>query len=148
MIEIRQISASDTYLVRNAVLRKGKPIESCVFPGDELSTTKHFGIFNGGIIGVISLFQNSNSIFQNPFQIQIRGMAILEDYQGLRLGEKLIESCEDYLKTDIETLIWFNARESALGFYEKLGYEVIGDIFNIEGVGKHYIMFKKLNAQS
>lgn len=145
MIEVIEITAADTYFIRNAVLRKGKPIETCIFPGDDLPTTKHFGIFSDYLIGVISLFENTNPIFEHPFQVQIRGMAILQDFQGLRLGEKLIESCEDYLKSEIETLIWFNARESAVGFYEKLGYEIIGDVFDIEGVGKHYVMFKKLS---
>jgi GNAT superfamily N-acetyltransferase len=146
MTEIREISALDTYLVRNAVLRKGKPIETCIFQGDNLSSTKHFGIFTDRLVGIISLFENSSPIFDDPCQIQIRGMAILEDYQGLGLGEKLIESCEEYLmKSENDPLIWFNARESAVGFYDKLGYQIVGGIFDIEGVGKHYVMFKKLS---
>lgn len=144
MIEIKEILASDTYAVRNAVLRKGKPIETCMFPGDELPTTKHFGLFHEDVIGIISLFENKNPNFSTPIQIQIRGMAILQEFQGLGLGEKLIESCEEYLKSEKETLIWFNARESAVGFYEKLGYQTFGFVFEIEGVGKHLIMFKKL----
>ena len=147
MTEVREISAFDTYLVRNAVLRKGKPIETCLFQGDELPTTKHFGIYKNQLIGVISLFENNHVIFEEPLQIQIRGMAVLEDFQGQRLGEKLILKCEQYL-TELggNTLIWFNARESAVGFYEKLGYAIIGDIFDIEGVGRHYVMFKKLSV--
>ena len=145
MTEVREISALDTYFVRNAVLRKGKPIESCLFPGDDLPTTKHFGVYKDHLLGVISLFEISNPIFADPYQVQVRGMAVLEDYQGQRLGEKLIESCEHHLKQlENETLIWFNARESAVGFYKKLGYETIGGIFDIEGVGKHFVMFKNL----
>jgi ribosomal protein S18 acetylase RimI-like enzyme len=147
MTEVKEISAIDTYLVRNAVLRKGKPIETCLFPGDDLPTTKHFGVFSGQLVGVISLFEKNNPIFDAPFQVQVRGMAILEDFQGMRLGEKLIESCESYLAgLAKDTLIWFNARESAVGFYDKLGYQTMGGIFDIEGVGKHYVMFKNLSV--
>lgn len=144
MIEIKEILASDTYAVRNSVLRKGKPIETCLFPGDELPTTKHFGLFQVYLIGIISLFENRNPCFSNANQIQIRGMAILEEYQGLGLGEKLIQSCENYLKSEKEVLIWFNARASAAPFYGKIGYRTFGSVFEIEGMGKHLIMFKKL----
>lgn len=147
MTEIMEISAVDTYLVRNAVLRKGKPIETCLFAGDDLPTTHHFGIFAPHLIGTISLFEAQSPIFEDDFQIQVRGMAILEDYQGQHLGEKLIQHCEKhFLKSRKETLIWFNARENAVGFYEKLGYHTIGSIFEIENVGKHFVMFKKLRS--
>lgn len=146
MIVIKEILATDTYIVRNAVLRKGKPIETCIFPGDELPTTRHLGIFNDALIGVISLFENKNPLFTESSQIQIRGMAILEEFQGLRLGEKLMISCENSLISEQDKLIWFNARESATGFYKKLGYKTIGEPFEIEGVGKHFVMFKNLRS--
>lgn len=146
MIEIKEILAEDTYLVRNAVLRKGKSLETCLFPGDNLPTTKHFGIFSDQLLGVISLFETKNPIFKNSYQIQIRGLAVLEDFQGLSLGEKLLEYCENYLKSEMEILLWFNARVKAVGFYEKLGYQTLGGTFEIEGIGNHFVMFKKLSV--
>lgn len=145
MIQIKEILATDTYVVRNAVLRKGKPIETCLFPGDELPTTKHFGLFTDSLIGVISLFENKNPLFAASTQIQIRGMAVLEEFQGLGLGEKLMLNSEDFLISEEDILIWFNARESAVGFYKKLGYKTIGESFEIESIGRHYVMFKNLN---
>lgn len=146
MIKIKEISATDTYPVRNAVLRKGKSIQTCMFPGDDLPTTKHFGIYNNHLIGVLSLFENNNPVFKNLVQLQLRGMAILEDFQRHGLGEKLIKHYEEFLKSENETLIWFNARENAVVFYEKLGYQITGSVFDIEDVGKHYLMFKELNV--
>lgn len=146
MILIKEILATDTFVVRNAVLRKGKPIESCLFPGDDLPTTKHFGLFNDELIGVISLFENKNPIFNEPHQIQIRGMAILEEYQGLKLGEKLITNSEDKLKSEHSVIIWFNARERAVDFYQKLGYKTVGTSFEIEGIGRHFVMYKNLRS--
>ena len=32
---IEEIQAKTTHVIRHAVLRKGQPIESCVFEGDE-----------------------------------------------------------------------------------------------------------------
>lgn len=145
MTTIRNITAKETYPVRHSVLRKGRPITSCHFDGDDLNTTIHFGLFEDDTLeGIISLFESSNHLFDTNRQIQIRGMAVLEDNQGKGYGKQLVQHCEKYLAdTDCE-LIWFNARENAKGFYQKLGYTIHGEPFNIEGIGIHYIMWKKL----
>lgn len=144
MIFIKEITAESTFSVRQPVLRPGKPIESCHFEGDNLSTTKHFGYYEEqNLIGVISLFQNSNENFSLKNQYQIRGMAILENHQKKGIGASLVLHTEDYLKKEDTHLIWFNARESAVIFYKKLGYEIIkGAAFEITGVGSHFLMFK------
>ena len=40
---VKKITALETYTVRQEVLRKGKPIETCHFIGDDATTTTHFG---------------------------------------------------------------------------------------------------------
>jgi predicted GNAT family N-acyltransferase len=40
--------------------------------------------------------------------------------------------------------LWCNAREKAVKFYQNNGFEIIGEPFEIEKVGTHYVMFKKL----
>lgn len=147
MITIRKISAEATYPVRHNVLRKGKPIESCRFEGDELATTNHYGLFeNDRLQGIISLFESCNPIFKEHKQMQIRGMAILEQNQGKGYGKQLVQYCENLLAASDTALIWFNARENARGFYQKLGYTTQGEPFNIEGIGIHYVMWKKLSV--
>ena len=44
-MEIKKISSVKTYPVRHEVLRKGKPIETCQFKGDDNKNTTHFGLF-------------------------------------------------------------------------------------------------------
>ncbi|MEK8180564.1 GNAT family N-acetyltransferase [Flavobacterium buctense] len=145
MITIRKISAQETYTVRHPVLRKGKQIESCHFDGDDLDTTSHFGLHeNDQIKGVISLFENNNPLFEDKKQTQIRGMAVLENNQGKGYGRLLVEHSEKILKTQNTPLIWFNARINAVGFYQKMGYQIIGNSFEIPNVGLHYVMWKKL----
>lgn len=145
MNSIKQIPSKETYIVRQPVLRKGKPIESCVFEGDDLETTYHFGLYNDNdLIGIISLFTQSNTIFVEKKQAQIRGMAILETHQKKGYGEALVKHCENYCKNDNFDLIWFNARTAAVGFYKRMNYQIIGEPFDIKDVGEHYLMFKKL----
>ena len=143
---IQKIRAIETFSVRHPVLRAGKPIEDCRFDGDDLETTTHFGLFLENIlIGVISIFKMQNQLFSAKKQFQIRGMAVLEDYQKKGFGAALVQHVEHYLESRNETIIWFNARISAVGFYEKLGYQIIGDAFNIGDIGKHYVLFKTRN---
>lgn len=145
MQNIKQITSAETYPVRQPVLRPGLPIASCVFPGDDLNSTVHFGIYeNDSLTGIVSVFENSNALFTEEHQFQIRGMAILPEHQKKGLGEKLLQQAESYVKDKNGQLLWFNAREIAVGFYKKSGYHINGNPFDIEGVGVHYIMYKQL----
>lgn len=145
MATIKNIDYIDTFSVRHPVLRAGKPIESCFFDGDNLETTTHFGLFDvDKLTGVISVYQNKNLIFNADIQFQIRGMAVLQEAQAFGYGKQLLEKAEADCIAKNADLIWFNARESAVGFYQKSGYQIAGDSFEIAGIGTHYVMYKKI----
>jgi GNAT superfamily N-acetyltransferase len=145
MKKIQKISSKDTFSVRHPVLRAGKPIESCQFDGDDLESTTHFGLFvDRELIAVVSLFKNNNALFNSENQYQIRGMAVLSEFQYKNYGQELVKHCEIYCTVNKASLIWFNAREQAVSFYEKLQYKKIGSPFNITDIGLHYLMNKNL----
>jgi ribosomal protein S18 acetylase RimI-like enzyme len=145
MIEIKKITAFETIMVRHPVLRLGRPIETCHFEGDDLSTTWHYGFFlENQLVAVISAFKAKNKLFNVENQYQIRGMAVLDQFQKRGFGEALLNYCENEIGLTNGDLIWFNARETALGFYKKSEYEIIGGQFEIPDVGPHYVLFKKL----
>jgi predicted GNAT family N-acyltransferase len=134
LITIKEIDKKSTYPVRHLVLRKGKPIESCYFEDDEKDSTRHFGlIIDKKVVGVVSLFEQKNENFNENKKIQQKGY-----------GKLLIEKVETYcLELNVD-LIWFNARENAKSFYQKMNYTTSGKPFLIENIGLHYIMIKKL----
>ncbi len=142
-IEIKPIRFEETYPIRQLVLRPNLPKSTCFFEGDQEDATFHFGLFETNIlVGIISLFKNNHADFPEINQYQIRGMAVLPEYQKLGFGQKLVEYSQDYLKQKNTDLIWFNAREKAVGFYSKIGYRVFGEAFEIPTVGTHYVMYK------
>jgi GNAT superfamily N-acetyltransferase len=144
-VSIKQIHYTETYPVRQIILRPQRPLETCFFQGDELETTFHFGLFmEDKLVGIISLFKNNSPLFSQEYQYQIRGMAVLEEYQKYGLGRQLVAHSEEFLKSTSTELIWFNAREIAVNFYKKSGYQVIGDAFDIPDVGPHYVMWKAM----
>ncbi|MDP3353786.1 MAG: GNAT family N-acetyltransferase, partial [Flavobacteriaceae bacterium] len=65
-------------------------------------------------------------------------------YQGQAIGSKLLTEIINNIKSENAELLWFNARIKALNFYQKLGFQTIGEEFDIPYVGGHYVMFKKL----
>ncbi|RAR71449.1 GNAT family N-acetyltransferase [Flavobacterium aciduliphilum] len=147
-IELKKIDASELIPIRHLVLRDGRPIETCIFEGDTLSSTIHFGLFfEHELIGVASLYSSKNKKLSNADQYQLRGMAILPKYQQKGFGRRLLEHCENQLKTQSNRLLWFHAREKAVPFYKKLGYTILGDFFIIESIGPHVVMYKNLSSE-
>jgi GNAT superfamily N-acetyltransferase len=145
MIEIKFIDAKDTYPIRQSVLRTGKPLSSCVFNGDELISTKHLGLYvDKEICGISSIFENKNIKFTEQNQFQIRGMAVLKEHQLKGYGDMLMQRVEEYAISSNVNLIWFNARKIAVPFYNKLNYLINDGPFEIDDIGAHYLMHKKL----
>ncbi len=140
---IKQIDAKETHLVRHPVLRTGKPIETCIFEGDDFKTTIHLGLYKyNNLIGVTTFMKSENNIFSEPSQYQLRGMAILSNFQRKGLGAVLISEGENILKKRDVKLLWCNAREIAVNFYERNGFIITGQPFEIAEIGTHYIMYK------
>ncbi|SFS76744.1 GNAT family N-acetyltransferase [Lutibacter maritimus] len=143
MIEVKKISALDTYPVRLEVLRKNIPLPY-QFNGDLDSDTFHLGVFkNNQLIAVSSYMKAENSNFKGS-QYQLRGMATLSEYQGLGAGKLMMEKAVAILKEFHINCLWCNARVVAVPFYEKQGLKTFGDKFNIQYVGGHYVMYKYL----
>lgn len=149
IVKIRKIPTSETYAVRQPVLRPGRPLSECIFEGDLAPDTIHLGaFFDKDLIGVASFMKNQNPMFFQPFQYQLRGMAVLPDLKGRGIGAALLNAGEAELqKLDTSVFLWFNARNYAIGFYEKFGYQTIGTEFDVPGVCPHILMFQHLGEE-
>ena len=143
-LHIQELKADETFEVRHPVLRPGRPLDTCAMPGDHDQDTLHLGLFHKNkLIGVVSLMNNAKPQFDG-IQYQLRGMAVLEDYQSLRLGNILVDEAENRLRANKIELLWCNARIKALNFYLRKGFEIHGEPFEIEPIGTHYLLAKKL----
>ncbi|KAJ3190339.1 hypothetical protein HDU85_000635 [Gaertneriomyces sp. JEL0708] len=65
---------------------------------------------------------------------KLRQMAVSPDHQGLGIGRKLIQESEQCLQESGLTKVIAHARLNACRFYEKLGYRVVGDVFEEVGI--------------
>ena len=142
-IKVKKITCLDTFPVRSAVLRQGKPIETCFFLGDDAEDTTHFGLFKDNkLIGVASIFKFNNEYFEQKNQFQLRGMAVLNEYQGFGFGNIILEEVCKFVITKNTDVLWFNARENAVRFYKNFGFSTFGNSFEIPEIGTHFLMFK------
>lgn len=144
MIRIKKISAEKTYGVRLAVLRKSIPLPY-EFNGDFEKDTFHLGAFRADKLIAVSSFMKATNKKIIGSQYQLRGMATLEGSQGLGAGKLMMEHAFKLLKDLNIDCLWCNARVIAVPFYEKFRMKTIGEPYDIEFIGTHYVMVKMLN---
>ncbi|MFM1794898.1 MAG: hypothetical protein RL642_1283 [Bacteroidota bacterium] len=74
---------------------------------------------------------------------KLRQMAVQPKMQGTGLGAAMMNYAEQLAKDAGYTKMVMNARKTAKGFYEKLGYEIKGDEF-VEVTLPHFFMQKNI----
>lgn len=128
------------YQIRYDALRKpwGKPLGS--EKDDSENESLHFLAFENEIpLGVCRLQYNSEK------EAQIRFLAVNEAARGKGIGKIVMEFCEKRAVEDGRNFMILQARDYAVPFYEKCGYELKEKTFNLWGIIQHYLMAKKLN---
>jgi len=133
---------SETYkqelMLRDKILRK--PLGMSLFEED-LSQDKHdihIGAFDDNVlVGVILLSTNDESI------IKMRQVAVDNEFQGRGIGSAMVKFSEKYAIENGFKKMTMHARKTAIQFYDKLGYETIGEEF-IEVSLPHFKMDKNL----
>jgi len=80
---------------------------------------------------------------QDNSSIQLRQMAVQNNVQGKGVGATLLRFAENVARDRGFTYMTMHARDSAVSFYEKHGYETTGEPF-FEVTIPHYNMVKKI----
>jgi GNAT superfamily N-acetyltransferase len=131
--------------LRHAVLRAHLPFDSARFDGDGDPATLHVAaLIAGNVIGCASWMLNA---FQGEPAYQLRGMAVAESERGTGIGQRLLNHSESLLAHHPVKLRWCNARQVAVGFYERQGWTVMSPVFDIPSAGPHYQMSRRLPVQ-
>jgi GNAT superfamily N-acetyltransferase len=146
-MKIRVINRSETFDLRHRVLRPTQPLTSVEFKEDLRPGTFHLGaVHEGSILGIATFTPEATPAVlpnsMNPFRL--RGMAVEPSLKRQGVGRNLLTFAEQKLVHLGCDLLWFNARESAFDFYANLNFQFIGDLFEIETVGLHKVMYKTL----
>jgi GNAT superfamily N-acetyltransferase len=151
-IKIRRVAVEKILALRHRILRAGLPPESARFDGDEVATTLHLAAFTSAaagrakeeVVGCLSMMLNS---FNAAPAWQLRGMAVDEPQQRRGLGRELMTRAEEAVAAEGKAgWLWCNARLAAAAFYQKQGWSIVSEVFEIPTAGPHVKMSKKLKC--
>lgn len=133
---IGETSVSKILGLRHRELRVGRPFESAHFSCDEVEGVRHFALSHDG--EPVVCLSMTPAQWRGQSAWQLRGMATDSRVQGHGLGRRLLSSVVAMLHRDTpRRVFWCNARTHAIGFYEKQGWSVVSDEFDIPLVGPH-----------
>ena len=105
---------------------------------DEIDKTcSHIVLYNEGkCVATCRYYQEGGTY-------HIGRVAIIKEYRGKHLGNKIMQIAEDYIKKDSGQTIEVSAQVRVSEFYKKLGYNKIGDIY-FDEFCEHIRMVKNL----
>ena len=143
-VTVDEVPPEVTYELRGAILRpNGGEI---TWPGDEDAETFHLAArIDGRVVGVVRF-----SPAPCPWRPlaseawQLRGMATDTVVRGSGAGRAMVENGLQRVAARGGDLVWCDARTTAAGFYERMGFTVVTDEFDKPGIGPHLGMCKDL----
>ena len=82
--------------------------------------------------------------FNSKHEAQIRYMAVAREQERKGIGRELVKALEQHAQDSSCKTIVLDAREPAIGFYQKLGYKVVEESYLLFDEIQHYRMIKQL----
>lgn len=147
-IIVRPVLTADVRPLRQSVLRADMDNKSVTFDGDDDSDTVHLAAFDaqGTMIGTSTWLWRDCATRPNVPAMQLRGMATAGDRQGQGIGSVLLQAGFSLCREQRAHIVWANARDAALSFYERHGFVADGEGF-IEAVTQlpHHVVIRSLS---
>lgn len=164
-VQVRAASAEEVIDLRHAVLRPGQPREAAMYDVDVRPATRHFvATIDGAVVGCVTIFPSpwrgggesgGGNDETDPDAWQLRGMGVAPDVQSAGVGRKLLEAVDAFLRTlappppppsptGRPMLVWCNARVTAMGFYQRCGWTVASEVFDLPPIGPHVKMTRRV----
>ena len=128
-VQVRRAAAEEVRPLRNLVLRGVTPGPEAAY--DLWPTTVHVGAFDDGeCVGTVSLFPQPWELDPpEPGAWQLRGMAVARERRGHGIGEQLLGAAVAIVRAADAPLLWADGRSTALTFYQRAGWEPVGEEF-------------------
>ncbi|MBX9571230.1 MAG: GNAT family N-acetyltransferase [Candidatus Obscuribacterales bacterium] len=128
----------ETVALRNEILRR--PL-GLVFNAEDLereTDSTHIACYlNGSLAGCLILEPDPHG------GLKMRQVAVSKEHQGCGIGKAMVQFSEQFARENNFTKIHMNARDTAVEFYLRLGYEIEGEPFE-EVTIPHRHMFKDI----
>lgn len=139
MIEVRVVPPEETAHLRQRVLRPHLTVDEVRAQGD---AAPHLAVYAGGrLVATASVRPEAMPGDEREGDWRLRGMASDPEERGRGYGATALRAALDHARAHGATRVWCNARTGAIGFYERHGFTVAGEEFDLPGSGPHYVAF-------
>jgi GNAT superfamily N-acetyltransferase len=145
-MRVEDVPAEATHDLRWRILRDSRPGAPVVFPEDSRPGAFHLAVREGDTIAAVGSFsQEATPHRPGRRAFRLRGMAVDGPFQHQGLGRLLVTTAIERHRRDGVDVLWCNGRDSAAGFYARLGFEVVGEGFVPPESGiAHHVMIRDL----
>jgi len=144
-VEINKVDAKKIRPLRHVELRKGQDFSTTSYLKDYEADTFHMACIVDDKIATCATFYPEKSIkIKSDNAYRLRGMATDADFQRKGYASNLMAELFKELKKRDCDMVWCNARLVAVDFYKSVGFKITGELFDIEGIGPHYYMYKEI----
>lgn len=135
-MEFRTITVDDARRLRRALLYPEDGRSDVSYQGDADVNAIHVGAWMGAtLVGVTSLLPQDLPSRSGGYRV--RGVAIIPAVHRKGMGRELVGMGIDAVRKAGAQYVWCNAPESALPFFERLGFVSISDLFDVPQIGLH-----------
>ncbi|HWL38229.1 MAG TPA: GNAT family N-acetyltransferase [Frankiaceae bacterium] len=142
MTETRVVDPEVTLDLRQRVLRPHQTPEQVRAQGDGLPGIAVFS--DGEVVACASVRPEPMPGDPRDGDWRLRGMASDPAVRGHGYGAVALRAALDYARERGARRVWCNARTGALGFYERHGFTVVGEEFDLPDAGPHYLAWTDL----
>lgn len=138
----KEESAMDLRSLRFLVLWPHKlGMEECLLDIDFNEGTRHFAARNhlNEVVACCTMVLEPKEIEAQVYGVRLRAMATHPNIRGKGTGKELLLYAMSKFK---DGKFWCDAREVAVPFYLKCGWNVRSEPYDIPIIGKHFLMSK------
>ncbi|SFL21907.1 GNAT family N-acetyltransferase [Geodermatophilus ruber] len=146
-VTVERVPVELTLPLRSAVLRDGGPAG---MPGDDDPATVHLAARTAdGRIACVARLSPAPCPWRPEARApwQLRGMATDPAVRGSGAGRALVRDGLARVAARGGDLVWCDARETAVGFYERMGFTVVAGPYDKPGIGRHRGMVTDLGGR-
>jgi GNAT superfamily N-acetyltransferase len=136
-MDVQELSIEQTRALRQAILRPHETIEELA--SDEPAGAFAVGAFDRGELVAVGLIARDGG----PGAWRVRGMATAPHARGAGAGTQVLGALVGHALEHGASRVWCNARTPARSFYERAGFRVISEEFELAHIGPHFVMERK-----
>jgi len=139
MIEVRVVESEETLDLRRRVLRPGWTLDQMREVSEDAPQVAVY--LDGRLVATANVREEPMPGDPREGDWRLRGMASEPELRGRGYGATALRGALDHVRDSGGKRVWCNARTGAIGFYERHGFTVAGEEFDLPDAGPHYLAF-------